>query len=342
MSSARDVLVEAANAVTIHSPWAYSWFGQRVDDLPEDIGRAMSAETARNYLTHRLQDELYRNLYCRGFAAPRAELDAPVTHAAASFVSLLSAANCGRGPREPGWVVVEIDGETIVVERDGLRLWVHRRDVSVDGEAPVVGAATRVRFPKELRKLSPGFYMALGDVALAERGDPIVRFYWNLTGAGAPRFVEQGTRLLNGAGLAFRLKVVEDPGRFSRCDAGVLYVRKADYAEAVGHVAAVHRALARECKPATPPFTKRLAVGLALAEEPGSEDSFGMDRCRLVAEGLVAAEEAGARATEERVEVMANRFEQAGVSVETPFLNSGSEDDYWFPGDGAGPVGVAP
>lgn len=341
MSSARQTLAEAADAVTIHSPWAYSWFDRRVDDLPEDVARAMSPETARDYLIYRLQHELYGNLYCRGFAAPSAEVDGPVTHAATAFVALLSAANCGRGPREPGWVVTDVDGETVVVERDGLRLWVRGGDVSVDGGPPVTGAAARVRFPKELRKLSPGFYMALGDVALAERGDPIVRFYWNLTSAGAPRFVEHGTRRLNEAGLAFRLKVVEDPGRFRRCDAGVLYVRKADYGEAIGHVGAVFQELAGECKPAIPAFTKRLAEGLALAEEPGSEDSFGMSRCLLVAEGLIAAEDAGARSTEERVEVMAGRFAQAGVSLERPFLNPGSEDDYHLWGDGAGPVDVA-
>jgi hypothetical protein len=48
-----------------------------------------------------------------------------------------------------------------------------------------VGSPVRVKLPKELFKLSPGFYMALGDHALLlDAGATLVRLYWHLEPRG--------------------------------------------------------------------------------------------------------------------------------------------------------------
>src|SRR5436305_14389954 len=51
----------------------------------------------------------------------------------------------------------------------------------------------------------------------------------------------------------------------------------------------VYQAVKDNLKPETPLFTKRLAAGLGFAEDPGNGESFGMSRCRIVAEGLWSA-----------------------------------------------------
>src|SRR5439155_18587786 len=95
---------------------------------------------------------------------------------------------------------------------------------------PVAGARLRLRFPKELIAMSPGFYMALGENDLAGEGaDAVVRLYWNLRAEAAAGFLGAATKSLNAAAIPFRLKVVNDSGRYVRCDAGVLYVRRSDY-----------------------------------------------------------------------------------------------------------------
>jgi hypothetical protein len=183
--------------------------------------------------------------------------------------------------------------------------------------------------PNELRKLSPGFYMVLGDAGFeTERPLPIVRFYWHLSSAAAPRLVHALTSRINAAGLPFRAKVVNDPVRYTRCDAGVLYVHGHDYDEIAPIVRATYRELASGLRPATPAFAKPLAPGLAVAEDPGDGDSFGMHRARLLAEGIVAAHERGAVDVPSAVDVVAERFAQAGLDLDTPYVNPGSADRY--------------
>jgi hypothetical protein len=214
-----------------------------------------------------------------------------------------------------------------------LRLWIRREDIHADGnEVPSLAQRHAVRFPKELLKLSPGFYMALGNEGLAfESGRAIVRFYWNLRAEGAPLLVSSATRLLNDDHVPFRLKVVFDPLGYKRCDAGVLYIRRADYERTLPAVHQILAELAANLKPGTPVFTKGLAPGLGLAEEPAaSEDSFGMDRCRLLAEATVRIHERAVAEAAARLAIVEEVFTESGLDLAAPYLNPGSPDEYRF------------
>ena len=89
------------------------------------------------------------------------------------------------------------------------------------------GACVKLRLPKELLGISPGYYFALSD-----REDPSddhsrqVRLYWNLRADGAAVFLHAATSLLNEAHIFFKLKVLNDASSYIRCDAGVLYVHQ--------------------------------------------------------------------------------------------------------------------
>ena len=181
--------------------------------------------------------------------------------------------------------------------------------------------------------MSPGFYMALGNEGLTVHpATPIVRFYWNLHSSGPPRLVGAATRVLNREQVPFRLKVISDPEGFTRCDAGVLYVERHDYLRVAQAVHGIYAGLAADMKSATPVFTKQLAPGLALAEEPARPaDSFGTHRCGLLAEAIIRACEQKTKAIQDRMKVLAACFAEEGLSLHTPFLNAGSVDDYHFP-----------
>ena len=327
----RELVARALAATVVHSPTSYSWFGHRVGALATRTVHAITRDAARGYLLHHLQAQLYRDFYIRGHAAWPDDSPArmPVT-GFTPFVQALSAANPGRGSGEGGWRIRGFESERIVVERDGLSLWVNGDDVIAEGRGELAAnAAVRVRLPKELLRLSPGYYMALGDRGL-DSGIPagLVRFYWNLSSETASRFLACALRRLNQAGVAFRLKVVNDPAGYSRCDAGVLYVPKADCQLALGVVGTIYSELGRELKPATPALTKRLAAGLGLAEDPGDGDSFGMHRCMLLAEGIVQAHEQEASSLEDRLAAVDRCFLRAGLTLDAPFLNAGSIDTY--------------
>jgi class II lanthipeptide synthase len=317
MSGYRETIAAALAAAHVRSATSFAWFGAVHGDLP---AQDLDDETARQYLRYLLQNELYMRFYCSGgpvAATSRSPRWMP-PGAGAQLVEALSAANAGTGSLEPGWRVVRREDGRLVVERAGLTLWIDPRDAE-GGDGTV-----RIRLPKELRRLNPGFYMALGDSGLDER-DAIVRFYWHVIVDAAPALVGELTRSLNGAGLPFRLKVCGAPDRYDRCDAGVLYVRRDDYAGVHAHVARTHARVREHLLPATPALTKALAPGLAVAEDPGDGQSFGMHRCGLLAEAIAGAHEDGDTAGIEHVAAV---FAGAGIELDRPFLNAGSEDVY--------------
>lgn len=138
------------------------------------------------------------------------------------------------------------------------------------------------------------------------------------------------TRVLNRAGLPFRFKVVNDPQGYTRCDAGVLYIARSDYPAVASALERIYSDLVEMLRPGVPALTKPLAPGLGLAEDPGTEDSFGMHRCGLLADALIRAHEQRKRSVESRLSVVAERFAEAGISLDEPFLNAGSRDEYSF------------
>jgi len=337
MSGSRQLVEQAVSSLAIHSPTSYSWFGQIVQLLPERVEKEMPPATARAYLHYSMQTHLYENFYCRGGAAAMRESPLGVIRPGFTpFVQRLSASNVGNGTREPGWRVRGTENRTVIVERHGLSLWLSHEDTwpRVRRRVPPRETTVSVRFPKELLQLSPGFYMALGDRWLdAENGHDVLRFYWHLRSDGANALVAAATVRLNRARLPFRLKVVSEPERYLRCDAGVLYARKRDYALLASVVRAVYADVSSQLEPTTPVFAKRLAPGLGLAEDPGHGDSFGMHRCGLLAEGIIRAHEQSRDSVTERFKAVEQYFEETGISLSAPFLNPGSKDRYGFPVD---------
>jgi HopA1 effector protein family len=78
-------------------------------------------------------------------------------------------------------------------------------------------------------------------------------------------------------------------------------------------------------EPEVPPLTLCLAPGLGLAENPDGDESFGMKRCRQIAEAVygVGPEEAG-----RRTEAVIGLLEKQGIDPWRPHLEPGSDRDY--------------
>ncbi len=327
----------ALHATFIHSPTGYSWFGRRSQKLAASVVRTLTPETARAYLVFALQSQLYSDFYCPGFAQPPRQLDTGRSAPGKTpFVEELAAVNAGTGYLTTGWEVQGMSGRELLVHRQGLSLWVRPHEYSPDSSSPAPtppthGTTVRLRFPKEFLALSPGFYMALGDEELVHgEGETVVRWYWHLTPAGAVRFLRNATQKLNQARLPFKLKVLNDPTRYIRCDAVVLYVLKSSCAAVSRLLAEAYPDVAGELQPRVPVFTQELAPGVGLAEDPGQGESFGLHRCALLADGMVRAYEQRKQSLADRLAVVEACFAAQGISVDAPFLNAGARDDYTF------------
>jgi hypothetical protein len=186
-----------------------------------------------------------------------------------------------------------------------------------------------VRVPNEMLEMSPGFYFAVSDATMPDHGEePVVRLYWNLTASTAVWFVAEATGALNRAAIPFRLKVLRDRAHYYRCDSGVVYVPKSALLSCLGVMSGLRSRQSGELRHATPALTKPLAPGLALAEDPNNGDSFGMSRCRVIAEGIVEGFDRPAATVDDRFHVLVARLDANGIDVDRPYLNPRSLDDY--------------
>ena len=328
MTPYREQVALALRAVAVKSATSYAWFGHVSRPLLSAPATEFPSAALRTFLVLRLESELYGSFYSRGRPVPHQLGEAPSVRPDPSFVAALSASNAGRGGWEPGWHVETVEGDARLVVRDGLRVRALDSECRPLRAAP--GAPVSVRRPKEQRAVSPGFYFALGDADRVDLGDAMeVRVYFHVTAAGAAPLIANATRLLNEAGLPFSIKVLNHPAGFTRCDAAVLYLRRRDFEPARAALREVVSACRPHLRGDAPAFTKPLGRGVAVGEHlPSHGESFGMSRCRLLAEGIVAAHERRAASLDDRVYEVARCFAGRGLDVDLPYLAPGSRDDY--------------
>src|SRR6185295_1593157 len=174
----------------------------------------------------------------------------------------------------------------VAVAKDGLTFWTVRDEVQARPGRLRPELPCRVRVGKELRHLLPGYYMAIGDGDSRlprARARPLIRLYWHLTPEAAVPFMSTVTKHLNGAGVPFRAKVLNTPHAYHRADAGVLYLERPWYRRSTALLTRMYRELERDLRREVPLFTRPLAAGLGMAEDPANGMSFGQHRCHLVA-----------------------------------------------------------
>ena len=330
-----EKLESALKAINIHSLSSFSWFSERETVLPAGLKRALPLQTLRTYFINILQLNFYNNFYCKGFATPVQSqvTQPPLASTKETFVNELSEANIGTGYQEDGWLVCSMSDSNIVVRKNDISFSVDKKDCVLPNTEQLMrtGISVSIRMPKELRFFSPGFYVALGDKILYRDDDStIVRFYWNLGPEGAVHFVRDVTSAFNQASLAFRLKMVNHPARFTRCDSTILYIDKSDYVSAREILERIYPKLIPHLKIGTPVFAKPISFGLGIAEDPSSGASFGLHRCKILAEGIVRAFEQNQRTLNEHLETVINCFAENKINLEKPYLNPGSDDNYDF------------
>ncbi|MGB0651899.1 MAG: T3SS effector HopA1 family protein [Thermoplasmatota archaeon] len=171
----------------------------------------------------------------------------------------------------------------------------------------------------------PHWYFAFGEQGINSKRQKLVRVYWSIHAAAAPRFLHTLVKRLNGQLVPFQLKVLNDPQMYGRADGGVLYLPEFVWIR----VAPVLLELASEFEPhlqdTTPLFTRRLARGVGLAEDPGEGQSFGDTLTKTIATSIIAAHRAGSDAIFDQV---TTDLKDVGYDLERLHLRPGSTRDY--------------
>jgi Lanthionine synthetase C-like protein/HopA1 effector protein family len=326
------------DAVAIGSGPDFTWLGVPDDSGDPGVTGKIDEDTLRAELARRLTRRIYQDFYCPG-EIRRANDPARSADAwRAPMTGRLSDANRGAGQWSDGWSVIEtLEDGSVLVKRDGLALRVPAGHVqsrvgtsgaisasSESESAPASHAPARtavaVKLPKELLGMSPGHYLAMSDTELTRReSDFIVRIYWNLLPDGGVVLMRQLTEQLNALGLAFQLKVTDSARPVARCDTAVLYLAASDYGTAEPVLRDVYGMLAPWLRPAVPSLSLPLGRGVSFAEDPPNGQSFGMDRSRLLAEGMIDAERRGYASRTERLDHVAGHFGRSGIDLNRPY-----------------------
>ncbi|QDU66527.1 T3SS effector HopA1 family protein [Engelhardtia mirabilis] len=281
-------------------------------------------------LLQQLTYAIYARFHCAAPGEPPAAQGAPTTAAQwAERTRAYQAANRGRDGWDAGWTVegLEPDGAVRLAKGDRRRRELPGRFAAQDTGRPWLqpGDLVSVAAPSSSTAVQPGFFFLLGQRAgSADDEHRIARIYWNLSAEGAEPWIAATSHALQRAGLPFRAKVLMDPVGFARCDSAVLYLARRHFEACLPLVREIAVQVGDWLGERTPPFTLRLAPGVAVAEDPG--ESFGLHRARLVAEGLLAARSTGSDA--DRARAVVDAFRRAGLDPDRPYLNPGNFDRY--------------
>jgi hypothetical protein len=302
---------------------------------PDAVRRAPGVRDPGEQLRADLTLCTYERAYARGFpAAPTPAGEG------ADIAERLAEANDTAAREEDGWKAVQVQPDgTVTAERNGRRMAFRAgRYLSLDGVAPPrTGSPLRVSFPSGSARLQPGFHHCFG-TAPRDPLDPslLIRFYLNVRLAHAPVLVRSLTSALNKYEIPFELKVTTRAEDFDRRDNGVLYVVQDLYRVTALALASVLPGIRGGLLADVPLFTKPLAAGIGLAEDPGGRESFGSSRCALVASALLAAREDEGFSYDAFKEAFRRLAAEQGLDFDALWLNPGSRDEYpRSPFDGA-------
>ncbi|MFN6569526.1 T3SS effector HopA1 family protein [Dendronalium sp. ChiSLP03b] len=341
--SVLDSLQDIADNVQIKPDFCISHPAYKPLDIPAEVVARFQRtplELQNKYLSLQLQNFLY-GIYYNGSLRANLTTDAVLRHqnlenntflgVDLEFYDRLHKSNLGEGYFDQGWSVLRQESdESLAVTKGGLTLHIERdRYLQPAEQSASVGSIVAIRMPRNL--VQNGFYMAVSDAG-PDTSPQTVRVYFNLTPEGAIAVMESLTRELNQIRIPFTFKVLYNPSDYGRYDSGVLYFEKSNYQAIQQVLRSVYAEKRSYFRTEVPLFTKLLAPGIALAEEPdfkfAESESFGMNRCQIVANALLEARQEGDESPQSRMVSIYQHFSLLGIDWQHSYLNANSEDIY--------------
>ena len=311
---------------------------KKIDVLREHLDN-VSPSLRRALWTRQLRDYIY-DIYVSGESRSEAEHE-PMAHKPAATLKnnarhglntdlydALQGTNCGTGYFDPDWYVVRtLKSGRVLVEKEGLTLYLNPVKHLRSGDRPQVGQTIAIRLPNH--RVESGFYVAISDAGWGLDDAPTIELCLNLTPDGAVQCMDYLTQKLNAIPVPFSLKVLIDADDTLRRDGVILQIERHHYTTLYPFLNSLYKDLSTHLHPTIPLFMKAITPGIGIAEEPETEPhDFGLQRCQMLAEAIITAWEMGDDTPEQRMKQIDDAFAQQGLDLKWPYLNPGSEDIY--------------
>lgn len=322
-----SALTHLFEALDLRSPTEFVFAGKAVRLLETFTPDALQLHP----VVTNLQSLFYEHAYCRRL---NGKVHPPIARAGTDLTPLFEEANAGREWRDRGWHIYNVSANVVYAEKGGrVHMFEPSQVTPHNGGSPAAGVMADVvvgrRAPESMQ---PGFYIALGEVPYEMHDETTaVRFYFNVQESGAPRLMRAITRLFNRFEVPFRFKSLRYSGIYTRRDAAVLFIGRRYFQIAARLVTAAHAEVRDVLNDDVPLLTKAMLPGVGFAEDPGNGDSFGTNRCRLLAQSAWEAFSRGRTSVAERLDEAARQFRLAGIDPAKPYLRPGTADIYDMP-----------
>jgi hypothetical protein len=238
------------------------------------------------------------------------------------FFTKLQNANAGTGFFDPDWDVVNVDAERLLIEKDGLQLWVDPNADLASGADLAPGSHACLKMPSAL--FAGQFYVAIGNA-----GEPLgdksrLRIYFNVTADGALALMDLLSQELNAQSCRYAFKALHDPSAYGRYDSASVEIHADDYPLFCLILERYWPSHSLCQRAPVPLFSCPLAPGVGLVECPEDGADFGLSRCEVLAQALLKAQ----LPTHSRLQMIIDQFAQAGLDWSRPYLNPGSTISY--------------
>jgi HopA1 effector protein family len=280
-------------------------------------GLAAAAEAASR-LSDRSPEQLAADLYTTWYAAAVGDSETPADFPD-DLEALFRAAHAGNERWEHGWQVdAAASAGRIIASCNGEQRSLDRSEyVSLDRPGIVASIGTHVLAPARRDHVDTGrwWYTHAPGWRLDAPTGPLVRIYWNISVADTALLVHELTSRLLDHTSPWMLKCALDTASYKRADAAVLFLTRPHLDRGRSVIDHARAALTGELRAATPPLTLSIGHGVAVCDDPGTGESFGEHRCRLIAEGLQTRSHANGE-----VAAIAKRFRRARVPPDRPYL----------------------
>ncbi|MGF1591004.1 MAG: T3SS effector HopA1 family protein [Pleurocapsa sp.] len=336
-----QVLQDIVDHITIQADFTITHSKYEAVKLPSELQQRfskLSNKVRYNYLETKLQQFLYRNYYQIETGSKLTEENYQLENQAikwsdSDFLAKLRRNNHSDGHFELGWLIVgETEAGFLQVKKNGLTLHIRRdRHLPREEESAKVGDTVSVKMPPQL--VEPGYYISVGTVGTIkdlelQPDNPIVNVYLNLTSLGALELMDSLTTELNAIAIPFQFKVLYRPEEYTYCNSATLSFAKSEFECVKTIIETAYRQYKAYFKLETLLFTKYLAPGLSIAEQPLANVDLAQDRCQMIAQALITAWQQDKAFPADRLECIRDRFWQANISLERPYLNPNSQDIY--------------
>jgi hypothetical protein len=338
MSNHHQILAEIVEKIQIDRDFRISHLDYpSIEIQPEVIARLqqLALPLQRKYSIVQIQNYLYEVYFSHSLISLKEMLTATqqpaqiknntINGVDLNFYRQLQQQNPSDGYLDPDWqVVATTEAGELVVVKDGLHLHIDP-DLHLprDLNRTTIGDIVPIYLPPDL--MGQDTYIMVGNFGSPARSRS-VQVYFNFTPDAALAIAQALSQELNKLGIPFQFAILHSPDLFHRYDAGLLWLPQAGYFAIQTVLAQIYQTHQAEFSADIPLFTQRLAPGLGIAEQPDPPVTFGLQRCGLLAAGLMTALEQNQTSAANKLEIVRQEFTTAGIDWQYPQFNPATTD----------------